>query len=412
MTKTKKPSKRYVPAETLGVGCADIGPLEKKYVNQALNNLRLSYGPLSVKFEKLFAKLHGVRFAIFCNSGTSALQVALACLKEKEGWADGDEVLVPAVTFVATSNIVLENRMTPVFVDVDRTTYNIDPDQIERHITPRTKAVIPVHLFGLPCDMDPIRSIAAKHRLKIIEDSCETMFVRYKGKAVGSLGDISCFSTYMAHFIVTGAGGLALTDNPDYAVIMKSLMNHGRDSIYLSIDDDKNKNPEELFKIIEGRFRFVRVGYSYRATEMEAGLGLAQLERHKKILKARQSNAAHLTRALAPVADLLQLPSIPAGREHAFMMFPLVINTPRVKKEELVFFLEKNKIETRDMLPLVNQPVYRRLFGDIEDRYPNAKHINQNGFYIASHQDLRKRDLDYMAETIVGFFKTKGLLKI
>ena len=170
----------------ISVGGLKIGPREKKYLNQVIRSSRLSYGPFSRRFEDAFARVHDCRFAFFCNSGTSALHIALAALKEEHGWADGDEVIVPAVTFVATANIVLHNRMTPVFVDVDRATYNIDPALIEAKITPRTRAIIPVHLMGLPADMDPILAIAKKHNLKVIEDSCETVFARYKGKKVGS----------------------------------------------------------------------------------------------------------------------------------------------------------------------------------------------------------------------------------
>src|SRR3712207_6174410 len=201
------------------------------------------------RFEQEFAELHGCRFGVMSNSGTSSLQVALQALKERHGWEDGDEVIVPAVTFVATSNIVLHNRMTPVFVDVLPDTYNIDPARIEARITERTRAIVPVHLFGLPADMDPILELARAHDLKVIEDSCEAMFATYRGRPVGSFGDVACFSTYVAHFLVTGVGGLGTTNDGELAVAMRSLINHGRDSIYLSIDDDATDDPDRLFTI-------------------------------------------------------------------------------------------------------------------------------------------------------------------
>jgi dTDP-4-amino-4,6-dideoxygalactose transaminase len=198
--------------------------------------------------------------------------------------------------------------------------------------------------------MDPIREIAARHDLKIIEDSCETMFASYNGKRVGSLGDIGCFSTYVAHLLVTGVGGINTTNDPDYAVRMRSLMNHGRDSIYISIDDDKNKTGEELRMIIAKRFEFTSVGHSFRATEMEAALGLAQLEDWETMITTRRANARALISGLAPLASYLQLPEIRPGSEHSFMMFPVVLlDQP---KAELVNFLERNGVETRDMLPL------------------------------------------------------------
>src|SRR5207253_10292362 len=153
-----------------------------------------------------------------------------------------------------------------------------DPALIEAKITPRTRAILPVHLLGLPADMRAVADIAARHDLKIVEDSCETMFAQCDGRKVGSWGDIGCFSTYIAHYIVTGVGGLATTNDADLAVMLKSLMNHGRDSIYLNIDDDKDCDRESLYRLAARRFTFVHVGHSFRCTELEAAIGLAQLE--------------------------------------------------------------------------------------------------------------------------------------
>ena len=397
---------KYYPKNQIGVGNLVLGKAEKHYLQKVIASNRLSYGPMSERFETEFAKLHDSRYAIFCNSGTSALHVALAALKERYGWQDGDEVIVPAVTFIATSNIVLHNGMTPVFVDVDRRTYNIDPALIESKITSKTRAIIPVHLFGLPCDMGPILKIAKKYRLKVIEDSCETMFANYKGKKVGSMGDIACFSTYIAHFIVTGVGGLATTNDPELAVMLKSLINHGRDSIYLKISDDQGVGKEKLFEIAAKRFSFVRLGHSFRCTELEAAIGLGQLEQREKIIRARKENAEFFIKKFEPLKDHLQLPFIPSDRDHMFMLFPIVLrNRP---KNELVNYLEENKIETRDMMPLVNQPIYRRIFGDIEDQYPVAKRLNASGFYIGCHQGLTKEMRQYMADTVLSFFKKEN----
>jgi dTDP-4-amino-4,6-dideoxygalactose transaminase len=387
----------------IGVGTFTASARAKRLVMEALDNNRLSYGPMMQKFEADFAKLHGCRFGIMSNSGTSALQLALQAMKELHGWADGDEVLVPAVTFVATANIVLHNRMTPVLVDVEPKYYEINPELIERTITPRTRAIIPVHLFGQPADMDPIVEIARKHSLKIIEDSAETMFASYNGCRAGALGDIGCFSTYVAHLLVTGVGGINTTNDPDYAVKIRSLLNHGRDSIYISIDDDKNKSQDELRTIIERRFRFVSIGHSFRATEMEAALGLAQLEHWRPDIDQRRRNAAQLTNALRKFDNHLQTPEIRPGSEHSFMMYPLVLRSE--SKRRLVNYLEENGIETRDMLPLTNQPVYHRLLGWQEDQFPVAQWINNNGFYIGCHQDLSDIDLDYIAESFDRFFR-------
>src|SRR4029077_11110831 len=276
------------------LGHLKINEKGHKYVQDILNTSRLSYGKYTQKFEEEFARLHGCKFGIFMNSGTSALQVALAALKEVHGYQDGDEVLVPATTFIATSNIVLQNNMKPVFVDVDPYTFNIDPFKIEEKITARTRAIIPVHLFGLPAEMSLIMPIAKRHGLQVIEDSCETMFAPDMGKRVGSIGDLGCFSTYVAHLIVGGVGGLVTTNDEQLARICRSLMAHGRDSIYLSIDDDDKKGPE-LNDIIERRYSFERVGYSYRPTEFESAIALSELETWQQNIKTRFKNACRLT---------------------------------------------------------------------------------------------------------------------
>jgi len=396
------------PKYQIGVGGTFIGASARRYVNDVLTSNRLSYGKYTQRLEEKFARLHNRKFAIFCNSGTSALQVAVHALKEYYGWKSGDEVLVPAVTFIATSNVILQNNLKPVFVDVDKDYYEIDPKKIEEKITPKTRAIMPVHLFGQPCDMDPILRIAKKHNLKVIEDSCETMFVKYKGEPTGSWGDIACFSTYVAHLLVTGVGGFALTNDSDLAVLLKSLFNHGRDSIYLSIDDDKTTDPRKLFKIANRRFNFIHIGYSYRATEMEAAIGLSGLTDKDKMLKKRRQNAAYLTAGLKKFKDL-QLPQIRPQTEHAFMMYPLVIKKDsKIKRDRLIYFLEKENIETRYLMPLLSQPIYKKLFGNIEENYPVAKWIDKNGFYIGCHQELKRSDLDYVIYTFEKFFQKKG----
>jgi perosamine synthetase len=377
------------------VGDLRIDRDAKRLMMEVIKSNRLSYGPKTISLEKLFARIHKCRAAVFCNSGTSALQMALQALKERHRWRDGDEVLVPAVTFVATSNVVLHNRMKPVFVDIDPRTYNMDPAGAAEAITSRTRCTIPVHLMGLPADVDDLRH----PRLRMIEDSCETMFAQYRGQPVGSLGDIGCFSTYVAHYIVTGVGGFATTKDIDLAVRLRSLMNHGRDSIYLSIDDDDVKG-EHLKEVVARRFRFVSPGHSFRCTELEAALGLAQLRRYKEVVRARKANAAYLIAGLSDLQEHLQMPYEPPDRDHVFMLFPLVTLTQ--KKQKLVNYLEEAGIETRDLMPLINQPVYR---GMVRGRLPVARRLLDRGFYIGCHQYLKRRDLDYVIDTIHRFYK-------
>ncbi|MCX6126887.1 MAG: DegT/DnrJ/EryC1/StrS family aminotransferase, partial [Proteobacteria bacterium] len=391
--------------DMIGVGTLKISAKARQYVNEVLISERLSYGPFMKKFERLFAGAHDCRFAIMTNSGTSSLQIALAALKSRHGWKDGDEVIVPAVTFIATSNIVIQNNMTPIFVDIEPTYYEIDPAKIEAAITPRTRCIIPVHLFGSPCDMDPILDVAKRHNLRIIEDSCETMFAKYKGRSVGSFGDIGCFSTYIAHILTTGVGGLCTTNDGDLAIQLRSLLNHGRDSIYLNIDDDNNKTKDELEMIVKRRFSFVQMGYSYRATEMEGALGVAEFEDREDMMQRRWDNAHELIQRLKPLESHLQLPQVRPDSGHAFMMFPIVLRNE--KKTNFVNYLEENGIETRDMLPLINQPYSKQIFNIREADYPVSKWVNENGFYIGCHQNLTDIEKDFIVQKFFEYYEHK-----
>jgi perosamine synthetase len=388
----------------IGVGGVTITPQAKKLVMEVLDSGRLTAGPMMSRFEQGVAEAHGCRYGLMCNSGTSALQIALAALKERYGWERGDEVLVPAVTFVASSNVIIYNGLSPVFVDVEPNYYGIDPEKIEAKITPRTRAIMPVHLAGHPCDMGPILATAQKHGLRIVEDSCETMFARYKGRPVGSFGDIGCFSTYVAHMINTGVGGICVTSDAELVIMLKSLMNHGRDSIYIRIDDDETDSPDQLFRIVDRRFSFVRLGHSFRCTEMEAALGVAELEMHDANIRKRQQNAARLSAGLADLRAHLQLPEVRPHAEHVFMFYPIAIKDPTVKRDELILYLEQHGVETRYLLPLINQPIYRDLFGHLDNQYPVAAWLNSNAFYVGCHPQITNSDLDVMIATFHDFF--------
>ena len=261
---------------------------------------------------------------------------------------------------------------------------------------------MPVHLSGLPCDMDPIMEIARRHGLSVIEDSAETMFASYKGKAVGLFGDIGCFSTYAAHIITTGVGGLCTTSDPDLLVILKSLVNHGRDSIYIRMDDDQQS--EDVFEMANRRFNFVRMGHSFRATELEAALGLAELERYEQSIHRRQELAGRLSAGLSNLESVLQLPKIRPECDHTFMFYPLLIKEEGGNRDDLIRYLEEHSVETRYLLPLINQPIYRELFGNLDSEYPVAARLNQRAFYIGCHPEISDDDNDYVIETFKDYF--------
>jgi dTDP-4-amino-4,6-dideoxygalactose transaminase len=301
------------------------------------------------------------------------------------------------MTFVATVNIVLFNRLTPVLADIDPETFNLWPDAAAAAVTDRTVAMIPVHLFGQPADMTSLMAIAEERGLRVLEDSCETVAARHRGRMVGTFGDFGCFSTYMAHIVTTGVGGLAVTDDDENITRFRSLMNHGRNPIYLRIDDDQDLADDALLRVVWSRYDFVSIGQSYRATEMEAALGIGQLDR----LEAKQARRREVAARLIERLDHpdLRLPVTAEGNEHAFMMFPIVCRTGEIR-DRLVVGLERAGVETRFLLPIIGQPCYEGVLNFPADAFPNARRALANGFYIGSHPGMTDDDVDYIAEVV------------
>lgn len=356
----------------------------RENIQAVLDSGRISYGPFSKEFEHRFAFMHASGFGVLSNSGTSSLQVALQALKILNRWQDGDEVIVPALTFVATINIVYHCNLKPILVDVDPNYYAIDPDLIERAITPRTRCIIPVHPFGQPADMPAIMQIAKKHNLRVIEDSCEAMRANIQYSPVGSWGDIGCFSMYVAHLIVGGIGGIGICKDESISQMMRSLVNHGIDLAELPSGD--NYDPS----FIARKFRFSSVGHSFRITEMEAALLLPQLDTLDENISQRQRNARRINKMLIKYSDHIQLPSLRKDCTHSYMVYPIVMRNE--KKNRIMQFLRARNVECRDMLPLTTQPCYDFL----PFLYPVSSRINEYGFYIGCHQNLSDEQFDHL----------------
>lgn len=353
---------------------------QKRLIKEVLKSGRLTYGEKTKEFEQRFADIHNVDHALFTSSGTSALKIAIHALKDKYGWKDGDEVIIPAVTFVATMNVVIMNNLKPVLVDVLPDTINIDPREVKKAITKKTRAIIPVHLLGQPADMDSIMEIANKHNLRVIEDSCETMFVN------DVRGDVACFSTYLAHLLVTGIGGLITTNDKELATVMRSMMFHGRDESYLNIDD----KPADIAK----RFWFPRFGYSDRMTELEAALGLGELDDWEDMLETRQEYARWLIWELEDLPVKFPVTNV---EDHAFMFFPMLVED----RDNLMIHLEKDGIQTRTMMPLTIQPLVKPY---LKKKYPVADFVNKHGLLIGCHQDLKYKDLYRIVDSMRRFY--------
>ena len=358
---------------------------ESKYVADCLKtNWISSSGGYIKKFEEKFSKYCGVKHGISTTSGTTALHLALETL----GIRKGDEVIIPTFTMMATAYSVLYTGAKPVFVDADKT-WNINVNQIEEKINEKTKAIIPVHIYGHPCDMNPILEIAVKNNLHIIEDAAEAHGAEYKGKKAGSLSDIACFSFYANKIITTGEGGMMITNNDQFEERARILKNHGF-----------NPKPEDRFKHIE-------IGYNYRMTNIQAAIGLAQLEKIDELANKRIKNAELYNSLLKNIKEIT-LPPQELWAKNVYWMYGILIEDNfGLSRNEVMIKLREKGIETRPFfVPMHQQPVFKtkshryKNLPDTNGSYPIADEISRKGLYLPSSSSLTKDQIGYITETL------------
>ncbi|KKL56325.1 hypothetical protein LCGC14_2246530, partial [marine sediment metagenome] len=287
-------------------GALTITDKARELVNEALSTGRVSSGRYVREFERRFAELTGTREAVAVATGTDADALALAALYDF-GAERGDEVIVPALSFVATGNAVLQAGLTPVFVDIRRDTLVIDPDKIAQVVTDRTRAIMPVHLMGKPADMDAVGEVAAARGLMVVEDAAEAHGGSYKGRNVGTLGDMGAFSLYVAHIITSIEGGIITTDREDLAEILRSLRSHGRACKCAScvVNTGQGECKKRFAHGTDIRFVFERVGFSCKMNELEAAVGLGSLDEYDRIVAVRHDNLAAMMECVRQFAPYL-----------------------------------------------------------------------------------------------------------
>ncbi|RJX18369.1 MAG: LegC family aminotransferase [Desulforudis sp.] len=356
----------------------NIGELEKQYVLRALESGYVSsIGPLISEFEERFAGYVGARYAVVTVNGTAALQLALRLL----GIGPGDEVIVPALTFIATANPVMYAGATPVVVDVDPLTWNIDPDGVERAVTGRTRAVIPVHLYGNPADMSRLMDIARRHGLYVIEDAAEALGATYNGQHVGTFGDIGIFSFNGNKVITTGGGGMLVTNDPDLAARARLLVNQGRRSDAME-------------------YEHLEIGYNFRLTNIQAALGLAQMERLEQFLNTKRRNAALYRKLLRDVPGLEWQQELPEGRS-SWWMFSILVDTGvfNRNRQAVAEGLRAAGIQVRPLfLPLSQQPAYA---GYGIKTCPVAESLHRRGLNLPSASFLTEEDVRYVCQILL-----------
>ncbi len=358
-----------------------LGGNEKKYVLDCIEtNWISSLGKYVGEFEKRFSSYCGSKYGVSVSNGTVALQLALAAL----GIGKGDEVIVPDLTFVATANAVVYTGAKPVLVDSDIETWNIDPSKIEEKINKRTKAIIPVHLYGHPCNMDPIMDIAKDHGLSVIEDAAEAHGAEYKGKKVGSFGRIACFSFYGNKVITTGEGGMCITDDEGLAKEISLLKDHGMSA--------------------EKRYWHPKIGFNFRMTNIQAAIGLAQLEQIEKFIEIKVKNARLYNSLLKDVEGIMLPPEMPWAKS-VYWMYSVLVQDSYGKRDELMARLKEKKIDSRPFFyPLHQLPMYKS-----EKPFPVSDELSARGINLPSSASLSKDDVERICEVIA---KDSGKVKL
>lgn len=351
----------------------DLSGNELKYVTECVESTWISsLGKYIGAFEEAFADYCGVKYGVSCANGTVALHLALAAYNI----GPGDEVIVPTLTFVATANVVRYTGATPVLVDVDPQTWVMNPALIEEKITSRTKAIIPVHIYGHPVDMDPIMELADKYHLIVIEDAAEAHGAEYKGRKVGSLGHAAAFSFYGNKVITTGEGGMVVTNDAALAERARFLKDHGMSK--------------------EKRYWHPEVAYNYRMTNIQAAIGLAQLERIDAIIARKREIAQLYNAQLADCPGIVLPPEAPWARNIYWLYSILISEEAPITRDQVMAVLKEQGIDSRPFFyPMHQMPPYYS-----EQPFPVADRLSATGINLPSWPKLLDEDIRFICDTL------------
>lgn len=362
-----------------------LGEKEVEYVLDCLKtNWISSMGKYIGKFEEKFAGYCNCKYGIATTNGTTALHLALVSC----GIGSGDEVIIPTYTMIASAFAVAYTGAIPVLVDADPETWNIDVNQIEARITPRTKAIMPVHIYGHPCDMGPIMEIAERYKLYVIEDAAEAHGAEYKGNRAGGIGHVNCFSFYANKIITTGEGGMVTTSNESIAERARSLKD---------LAHSKGK-----------RFLHTDIAYNYRMTNIQAAIGLAQLERINELIEMRRRNAYLYNSRLINIPGIT-LPPEKEWAKNVYWMYAILLhNDFGMSRDELMIRLKEKGIDTRAFfIPVHRQPAFLKMGLFAGERYPIAEGLEKQGLYLPSSSGLTEDQINQVCNAVKDIYSGK-----
>lgn len=360
-----------------------LGEEEKQLVSEVIESGWISQGPKVAEFEDRFARAVGAKFAVATTSCTTALHAALSA----SGIGAGEEVLVPSLSFIATANAVLHSGATPVFIDIDPETCNIDINKIEQAVTERTSAIMPVHQMGLAADIDPIKKIAEKNALLIVEDAACAIGSEYKGKRIGGHGNTACFSLHPRKIITTGEGGMITTDDPELAAKLRRLRHHG-----MSVSDLERHSAERV--VIE---RYPEIGYNYRMTDMQAAMGIVQLNRLPYLIKERRELAMRYDSELDGNSHI-RVPEVPSYAFHNYQSYWIeILQSSPLKRDMLMTELLKKGIATRRGIMAIHR---EESYSGHGISLPETERISDNTLLLPLYPSLTHEEQAYVIQCL------------
>ena len=404
------PGSSVVPVSGKVIDATDMSAV----VDSALDGW-FTTGRWAKDFERKLARFFGLRSASLVNSGSSANLVALTALTSPKlgdrQLKPGDEVITVAAGFPTTVNPIFQNRLVPVFIDVTLPTYEVDVTKLEEARSEKTKAVMIAHTLGNVFDLDTVTAFCKKYNLWLIEDCCDALGSTYKGQKVGTFGDIATVSFYPAHHITMGEGGAVLTDKPALQVLIDSFRDWGRDCwCEPGVDNTCGKRFDWQLGTLpcgyDHKYTYSHVGYNLKATDMQAALGVSQMDKLPYFIERRKENFAYLKQALKPLEDVIVLPEATPDSEPSWFGFPIgVKDDAPFKRDQLTKALETNKIGTRLLFAgnLLRQPAYEGWEYRVVGEMTNTDYVMNNVFWIGVFPGLTKEMLDYIAKTAIEF---------